>query len=244
MTTTNTLATKSASVPATLTALKAVAEIKALRKTAAHIAQMLEAQLHEQLWIIRNEFDHESDFTRFVELELDIKPTESVARVKTWDVARRSRPVRELAQQSGRDTGSALALVNKLIESGAEDALSNDAEVARLLTLPGRKLTKEIRRLIDQAPPAGPAEDRGRADESEAQLAAQGGSRASRAATQLMTDLRGVETSLASLIRQNDSNSAHTWSPHQANAVRRYIDLAYSHLDALSERLAITDVIG
>ena len=128
--------------------MAAVAEIRVLRSLVVQVAQMAEAQIMERLWRCRAEFgDDEPSFTSFVRAELDIAPTEALGYVATWETARKSRRLREMAQSQ---PDAAMAFVQRLVASGAEAAVvADDAEVTRLLTLPPRQQARALRDLID-----------------------------------------------------------------------------------------------
>ena len=142
-------------VPATPAALAIAQEIKTLRTVTLQIAQAVEAQIMERLWLIRAEFSSDEDFGAFTSHHLDIPPKTALAYVTTWGGARKNRNLRELAQ---RKPEQAMQLIEQLAKNGLDEVVEQDTEVARLLGLPPKKQAQALRELLD----ASDAADSGR----------------------------------------------------------------------------------
>lgn len=130
----------------TPTAHEAAARIRALHTTARMFAQLIEAQIMEALWVIRRELPVDADFYAFVESQTPIDRRRARLMVETWDVARRRRELRELAQ---RQPSEALSLMQSAIDAGVQLADATDRQVAELLSRPPRQRNRAIRELID-----------------------------------------------------------------------------------------------
>ena len=150
----------------TPTAHEAAARIRALHTTARVFAQLIEAQIMEALWVIRRELPVDADFYAFVESQTPVDRHRARLMVETWDVARRRRELRELAQ---RQPSEALSLMQSAIDAGVQLADATDRQVAELLSRLPRQRNRAIRELIDShqskereeagaSPPATPQE--------------------------------------------------------------------------------------
>ena len=136
-------------VMASQKARAAMQQIKALRGAATVFAQMMEAQVMEQLEVIRREFGeaHERDFLAYIKEELGWKADATQKRIAVWRAVRQNRAVRELAQQQPHE---AFGVIGEMVQ--AEIAIEpEDQEVARILTMPAARRRKEMRLLLDRA---------------------------------------------------------------------------------------------
>ena len=136
---------------ATPRAIAAAARIRTVVETLRRLAEMGEAEIHEALWAIHEEAPDEQIFGAFVERELGIQRDDALRRVAVWGRARRSRPLRELARAGGIGADDVLQRIGRIIDAGAAEVLDDDAEVRKLMVLPGKQLSRALRRLIDQA---------------------------------------------------------------------------------------------
>lgn len=128
----------------------AAARICSLFDTALAVAASIEAQMMEALHEIRRACPDEEMFKTVVAEMTPLRPAEAVRMVETWDVARRQRDLRELAQNRPRE---AMNLVRAFTDAGAGDAevtafTADDAEVAAVLALPPRKRNARIREMV------------------------------------------------------------------------------------------------
>lgn len=135
----------------------AAARICSLFDTALAVAASIEAQMMEALHEIRRACPDEETFRAVVAEMTPLRPAEAVRMVETWDVARRQRDLRELAQSRPRE---AMSLVRAFTDAGADDAevvafTAADAEVAAVLALPPRKRNARIREMVRLAQDAG-----------------------------------------------------------------------------------------
>lgn len=140
------------SSPASLTdlsALEIVHKMTAIYQQAMQILERSQAAIMECMWEIKARHcgDDDDEFHAFAARHIDIvAPKEAVKLANAWAGARQNRELRELAQ---RKPGQAIKLVCQLTDGGALEALQDDAEVARLLSMPPRKRAKAIREMID-----------------------------------------------------------------------------------------------
>ena len=141
-----------AAPPAALTdlsALEIVHRMTAIYQQAMQILEQSQAAIMECLWEIKAKHcnDDDAEFCAFASEHIDIvAPAEALKLANTWAGARQNRDLRELAQSK---PGQAIKLVCQLTDAGALKALEDDAEVARLLSMPPRKRAKAIREMID-----------------------------------------------------------------------------------------------
>ena len=132
-----------------LSALEIVHKMTAIYQQAMQILEQSQAAIMECMWEIKARHcgDSDAEFQCFAARYIDIvTPGEAVKLANTWAGARKNRELRELAQSK---PGQAVKLVCQLTDGGALEVLEDDAEVARLLTLPPRKRSKAIREMID-----------------------------------------------------------------------------------------------
>ena len=104
----------------------------------------------EALYMIRQEMPDSATFNAFVTEHTALKPSEARRMVLAWDVARRSRELRELAHRRPHEV---MNLVRGFIDAGAnveELRAFGDSErvVTEILSLPPRKRNARIRQLV------------------------------------------------------------------------------------------------
>lgn len=131
----------------------AAQEIKAMRKIASAMMQIFEARLYEQLYFIRGECPNDEMFGKFAVAELGMTAADAITKADHWAIARKNRPLRELAQSSGRGMDTAMLVIGKLVDADIMDSIEDD-QVRGLLAQPPKKMISEIRRLIDRDPSA------------------------------------------------------------------------------------------
>lgn len=132
-----------------LSALEIVHKMTAIYQQAMQILERSQAAIMECMWEIKTRHcgDDDGEFQAFAARYIDIvTPREAVKLANVWAGARKNRDLRELAQSK---PGQAVRLVCQLTDGGALEALEDDAEVARLISMPPRKRTKAIREMID-----------------------------------------------------------------------------------------------
>ena len=132
-----------------LSALEIVHKMEAIYQQAMQILERSQAAIMECMWEIKARHcnDDDDEFHAFAARHIDIvPPKEAVKLANTWAGARQNRELRELARSK---PGQAINLVCQLTDGGALEALEDDAEVARLLSMPPRKRAKAIREMID-----------------------------------------------------------------------------------------------
>ena len=118
----------------------AAARICSLFDTALALSAAIEAQMMEALHEIRRATPDEETFRAVVAEMTPLRPADAARMVETWDVARRQRDLRELAQNRPRE---AMSLVRAFADAGA-----GDAEVTAVLALPPRKRNARIREMV------------------------------------------------------------------------------------------------
>ena len=127
---------------------EAAARIRALCTTAQTIAQLIEAQVMESLWQIRRAIPDEQAWAAFVERQTPFDADRARRMVDAWEVARKRRALRELAQRS---PSTALALVGEAVAAGVDLADQTDEQVYGLMAQPPRARHRAIRELIESA---------------------------------------------------------------------------------------------
>ena len=143
------------------------ARIRTLCTTAQTIAQLIEAQVMESLWNIRRLIPEEESWGQFVERNTPLDRGRAARMVQTWEVARKRRELRELAQKGPT---TAMALIGEAIEAGVNLEDVADREVASILAQPARRRHGAIRALVEEAAARGEspaAAERVRAAEAE-----------------------------------------------------------------------------
>ncbi|MXW01593.1 MAG: hypothetical protein F4X59_17530 [Holophagales bacterium] len=125
-------------------ALAAAARIRA----AWTVAQIMQAQVLEGMWEVQKAIPDESQFALFVERETPFTADQGHRMVKTWEVARSQRELRELAQSKPSE---ALGLITSAIDEGVDLADEDDATVAKIMALKPRKRHSAIRELVQQS---------------------------------------------------------------------------------------------
>ena len=138
----------------TLSAIQAVERIRAWHDAMRQISAVAEAQIMAAAWAIRCEIPDRAAFAVFVSGHLDEILTVDRAwlMAQTWDVARRQRPLRELAADRPSD---AIEFVRDFVDAAGEVGLreldENDRQVAEILAAPPRKRSALIRGLLDSS---------------------------------------------------------------------------------------------
>lgn len=129
-------------------ALEAIQRIKSIRHLVVTLAEQLDAQLMENLWIVRQEFSDEAVFLKFVDSELRMNATEAQRRVIAWEGARKNRQLREMAN---REPNDALKIINQLTAADyrIED---DDPKITEILLSPPKKRARTLKALLEAAP--------------------------------------------------------------------------------------------
>ena len=127
--------------------------VNAICDTAIAVAQMMESQMMESFWKIRQELGGDrARFQMLVRAHTRIESERAWLMAETWVSARKNRHLRTLASQKPSE---ALQLVSQFVEGGIADELEmlseNDHETAQLLALPPRKRTAKVREMIAAA---------------------------------------------------------------------------------------------
>ena len=129
-------------------ALEIAQKIKSIRQIVVTLAEQLDAQLMENLWLLRQEFSDESNFLKFVEQELQINPKEARRRVIAWDGARKNRHLRELANREPQD---ALKLIGQMT-AGDYAIEDDDPQITEILLSPPKKRARTLKAVLEAAP--------------------------------------------------------------------------------------------
>ena len=149
--------------------------------------------------------------------------------IRVWDHARKHRKLRELADEA---PGQAMEFVGRLARLGG-DALpgpDEDPEVARIMTMPPRAMTRAIRRLLDARTgpdvplDAGEPADGGASSAGVARLPRATPESAHRAAVE-------CEEKLAALAALVEDLPARRKSPAWVGRMLRLLDMMNGHLD-------------
>ena len=122
--------------------------IRSIRQIVVTLAEQLDAQLMENLWLLRQEFSGEDIFLEFVQAELQINPKEAQRRVIAWDGARKNRQLRELANREPQD---ALKLIGQLT-AGDYAIEDDDPQITEILLSPPKKRARTLKALLEAAP--------------------------------------------------------------------------------------------
>ena len=209
------------------------AEIVALRAFTVRVAEFLRGRYMELLWELRREWPEgpigDDSFERFAG-GLGLDPDEASRQVGVWDHARAHRSVRELANKSPEQ---AMTFVSRLMHMDGEGDLpspDDDPEVAKIMTMPPRKMSREIRKLIDTArEPATADSDGGSDDTADNNLVSLSAARPAR----LLRDAAEVEDKLSLLARRLDGASA--LGGASQDRLLRLADLMAGHIDRIVE---------
>ena len=162
---------------ASLTAVQAVQRIRVCVNFARSVAEVIEMQIREAAWIVRNSHPERGDFERFV-AEQGIGDTMTPARAwryaGEWELLRARRPLRELAHDRPR---TAIGLLTAYSDARDEVEMDEiDAEIQGALGESSkRKRDAAFREICARARAAGGGRDPAdveRIAEMEAQLAA------------------------------------------------------------------------
>lgn len=151
-------------------AAELAAELTGLRALVENFVRQAEARYLELLRELRREFpaaDGDDYFVLFLD-RAGLPSANALENLKLWETARSHRAVREAAD--GNPAG-ALAFTSRLLrlDPGQRVRLDDDPDVARVMTMPPRQMSAEIRRLLDMrgglasGAPAGPNEAAGSA---------------------------------------------------------------------------------
>ena len=139
----------SASGPAN--ALEAAHRIRAVHETMVAISRIAEAQVMEAAWTIRREHPDRDAFERFVAERVGVlAPEKAWLMAQTWDAARGSPELRDLARTRPAD---AMDFVRGYVEAGLQERLGGldetDRAAVRLASQP-RRLRAHMRDLVRQ----------------------------------------------------------------------------------------------
>lgn len=135
-----------------LTAIQAVEQIRAWHEALRSISAVAEVRILEACWTIRRERPEREDFNALVGGHLDgiLEPDRAWLMAETWDAARRSRRLREVAV---REPDSAIAFVREFVDGGRAERLQSlddeDHEVISILTDRPAQRRSRIRALIE-----------------------------------------------------------------------------------------------
>ena len=137
--------------------LAAAARIVSLYETAVALAAAIEAQVMEALHEIRRHAPDDEAFMVVVSELTPLRGPEALRMAQTWDVARRQRDLRSLAETRPRE---AMSLIGAFVDAGAGEAemralTSDDVAVAEIIALPPRKRVARLRTLVASQPEAG-----------------------------------------------------------------------------------------
>ena len=135
------------------TAIQAVWRIRAWHDAMRTLSAIAEAQVMQACWVIRREHSDRGDFDAFCAAQ-GLAPIMGAPQAwlmaETWDVARRQRPLRELAADRPTD---AIAFVRGFVEAGHEEDLreldEDDQRVVEILAAPPRARRSKIRALLE-----------------------------------------------------------------------------------------------
>lgn len=147
------VATLLAGSGSTMTAIQAVERIRAWHETMRALSAVVEAQVMEACWCIRRELVDRNLFDAFVGGHLDgmVEPSRAWLMAETWDVARRSSPLRAFAS---RQPSEAIEFVRTFVEVGAAEQLKSldehDRTLVGLITAPARTRRSRIEALTRQ----------------------------------------------------------------------------------------------
>ncbi|MXW02200.1 MAG: hypothetical protein F4060_02550 [Holophagales bacterium] len=137
-------------LPAPQAALDAAAEIRTLwaaGQALVRLGQEIEAKVMEGLWTIRREVGDEG-FDDFVGRHTPVEAEQARRMVDGWEVARKNRALRELAQSRPTD---ALHLLGEAVDAGVDLSDATDQQVADIMVKPPRRRHGAIRALIESA---------------------------------------------------------------------------------------------
>ncbi len=150
-----------------LTALQAAQRLNALCETARALGQWLELRMAQAAWAIRREKAERAAFDAFVRDYVDLSPASAWRLAETWEVVRRNRELRELADGRPRE---ALRLVGDLLDAagaaGADAAGADERRLAEVAALPKRRRKAALRAMfaaLDEARADGAGAERVRA---------------------------------------------------------------------------------
>ena len=133
----------------TMTAMQAAQRLCALHEMTQVLGQLIEVQAMAAAWAIRREYSGREAFERFVADFTPVRPAQAWLMAETWEVTRRNREVRKLADTRPRD---ALQLVRGVFEAAGEEGLEalsgGDRTAAQILAKPGKQRLADIRELI------------------------------------------------------------------------------------------------
>ena len=135
------------------TAIQAVWRIRAWHDAMRTLSAIAEAQVMQACWAIRREHSDRPDFDAFCAaqgLGTIMGAPQAWLMAETWDVARRQRPLRELAADRPTD---AIEFVKGFVEAGREEDLreldEDDRRVVEILAAPPRARRSKIRTLLE-----------------------------------------------------------------------------------------------
>ena len=200
------------------------------------------------LWTIRREIPHAAAFDAFIRRQTPLQPEQARLRVEAWSVARKSRPLRELAQARPSEASRLVGdLVRVFDEAHVAELDAADQDLVALASLPLRQQRVRMRALIE----AGQAASEGRSIEDverirtlEAELSAArtvvdldghpGGQ-----ARNLLSDLRAAESDLAEIASRAEALFQSKGRLHkEREGAVRLADLLSESIDRIA-RLAL-----
>lgn len=132
-------------------ALAAAQRIHGLYAAVRAVAAQAEAMVMEALWDIRREIPDRHAFEEFVIEHTPLSDgRQAWLQAETWETARRSRHMRELASDRPQE---AMRMVQGFLDAAAEDGLEmlgeDDVQVAAIYAMPPRKRARAIRDLVE-----------------------------------------------------------------------------------------------
>ena len=218
-------------------ALALAAELVALRDVARRVADMLSGRYMELLWDLRREWPAGpigDDGFSVLLARHGIDGEQARRQIAVWDHARKHRKLRDLA---GESPEQAMACVERLVRLGGDVLPSpdEDPEVARIMTMPPRSMTRAIRRLLDaRAEPsvpldAGEPSDGGASNAGVARLPRATPESAHRAAVECEEKLAAL-VALAALIKDLPRRRQ---SPAWVDRMLQLVDLMGGHIDRI-----------
>ncbi len=151
-----------------LTALQGAQRLQALGETARALGQWLELRMAQAAWAIRRELPERAAYARYVrDYAPAVSPASAWRLAETWEVVRRNRELRELADGRPRE---ALRLVGDLLDAagaaGADAAGADERRLAEVAALPKRRRKAALRAMfaaLDEARADGAGAERVRA---------------------------------------------------------------------------------
>lgn len=231
---------------ATLTAIQAVQHIRACVAFSRALFSAIEAQIMEAAWVVRRDYPDRADFESFVEgqgLGDAMSPAQAWRHAETWDVIRRQRPLRDLAQDRA---GEAMRLVCEYRDAGGDGGAldDDDRRILDALSQPRSKrgaLLREMARSQREAHDGRHPDDVARIRELEAErVAGQGVEPPSTHPGVFLSELADAERTLADLAERlaqwaDAPGSAVGLGAARCNRAMLACDMAIGSLERISE---------